>query len=458
MFDFNFISLLQTALSLLGALLAILLVILVHELGHFSVARWCGIKIQRFSIGFGKVLWKRKDKQGTEYTVCLLPLGGYVKMLGEGSEAVVVSDRTFAFNQKSLWARAAVVLAGPLVNFIFAIFLFWIVLQIGVEHVRPVIGQVATSSIAANAGLGAGDELKQVGSIKIQGWQSVLMALIFHLGDQDHLPVVVQTQQSVKTYQLALHDWVVNQDNPLLLESLGITPYQPKIPPIVAAVEPNSPAASLNLKAGDRIVGVNHKSMNDWIEITRFLQTHPDQSIVLGVQQGSAVRWQKVNLSHFKIAPNKIVGYLGVRVQAPEWPAEMKQWRQYSAWSALPAAIQQTRDLTFFNLVVLLKMLSAKISLHNLSGPISIFTTAGNAFKIGLTAYLSFIAFVSISLGFINLLPIPCLDGGHLMFFLVEGVRGRPLAERYQRLLMRIGLLCIVLLMTQAIINDLLRL
>ena len=460
MFDFSLISFLHTVLNLLGALAAILLVILLHELGHFSVARWCGIKIERFSIGFGKVLWSRKDRRGTEYALCLLPLGGYVKMLGEGSQDVAVDDRAFAFNQKNLWVRAAVVAAGPLVNFILAIFLFWVVFQIGVEHIRPVIGQVLPYSIAADAGLRSGDEFKEAGGWKVHNWQGVLMGLMIHLGEKDPLHVVVKSKrnQQLQVHSLNLQNWAIDPNSPQLFQSIGIVPYQPKITPIIANIEPHSPAASLNLHSGDLIVGVNYKRMNDWLELTQFLQKHPDQSILLGVQRQGRTQWLDVKLGHIDLGHDQITGYLGVRVQAPQWPKDMMQWRQYTPWAALPQAIEQTAELTSFNLIVLFKMFSAKISLHTLGGPISIFETAGDAFKMGLTAYLSFIAFVSVSLGFINLLPIPCLDGGYLFFYLIEGLFGRPIPERYQLLLMRLGLLFIILLMVQAFINDLQRL
>lgn len=460
MSHFDLFPFLQTALSLLAALLAILLVIVVHELGHFSVARWCGIKVHRFSIGFGKILWSRTDKQGTLYTFCLLPLGGYVKMLGEGHEAILEEEKAFAFNHKPLLVRAAVVFAGPFINFILAIFLFWIVFQVGVQHINPIIGKVVPHSIAAKAGLKAGDEIKQIGKLPVREWQTVLMSLLLHVGDQGSLNVVVQAKNSknLSTHTLNLNTWVIDEKNPQLFESLGLIPFQPKIKAIVGSVEPDSPAAQIGLLPGDQLLGFNHHYLDDWLAMVQFLQHHPDQKLVIGIERAHHRQWLKVQLGHMSLPNDQVGGYLGVRIQQPEWPLDVMQWKRYSFIGAFPQALAQTAELSLLNGIVLVKMLGAKLSLHSLGGPISIFESASHAFQIGLTAYLGFIAFVSISLGFINLLPIPCLDGGYLLFFLIEGIFRRPIPERYQIALMRLGLLLIVLLMTQAIINDVLRL
>jgi len=444
---------LSTALSLLAALLAILLVIVLHELGHFSVARACGIKIQRFSVGFGKVIWRRTDRRGTEYTLCILPLGGYVKMLGEGSESVGESDKAFAFNHKPLWMRALVVFAGPFVNFILAIFLFWVVFQLGITHIPPVIGEVIPHSIAADAGLKSGDEIKKMGQWPVYNWQSVAMHLMWNLGDENTLNVTVKAKQTkvLETRHLNLDSWSVDDENPQLFQSIGFLPFQPKIPPVILAIQSDSPAAHL-LKPGDKIVGINHQAMDDWFKVAQFLQEHPDQKIELSIERDHQIQTMDVYLSH-----RNAMGYLGVQVQQPQWPKSYSQEEHYSWLGAMSRAAAQTVELIAFNGIVLLKMVTGKLSLHSLSGPIAIFQTAGSAFKVGLSAYLGFIAFISVSLGFINLLPIPCLDGGYLFFFLIEALCGRPIPERYQQILLRLGLLFLVLLMTQAVMNDLLR-
>ncbi len=449
----------HSVVAILGALFAILLIIMIHELGHFWMARCCGIKILRFSIGFGKVLWERYDRQGTHYTLCLLPLGGYVKMLGEGHESIVPADQARAFNYKPLWARAAVVFAGPFINFVLAIFLFWIVFQLGVQHIRPVVGRVTPHSIAAEAGIRHGDEFKKIGSMNVNNWQSVLMAFLYHLGDQGELTVVLTPKNStvLRSHRLNLDMWVVNREDPQLFQSLGIWPYQPKVPAVVEGVEPNSPAALAGFKAQDQIIAINHHPMQDWFAVAQFLQQHPDQAIQVEVKRAGTVKSLRAHSTHLKMDHRKS-GYLGVRIQQPVWPAAMMEEKHYSFIKAIPKAAQQTWELILFNAIMLVKMLSAKISLHTLGGPISIFQTAGSASQLGLSAYLSFMAFVSVSLGFINLLPIPCLDGGYLLFFLIEAVLRKPIPERYQALLMRAGLLLIILLMTQAIINDVLKL
>ncbi len=447
-------GMLQGALAIFFSVLAILIVITIHELGHFAAARCCGVKIQRFSIGFGKTLLKWTDKKGTLYTLCLLPLGGYVKMLGEGQDPIPVHQRSHAFVSKSLLARSFIVMAGPLINFVLAIFLFWVIFQTGVQHIRPVIGSVIPHSIASQAGLKKGDELKAIGGFEIHGWQSVVMALMYHLGETSDLKVKVQRGKTSEDLRFDLNQWQFDRDDPQLMQSLGMTPFQPAFPPVIDKVLDESPAALGGLKMGDRILEINGHRMVDWFAVVNYLQAHPDQPLALKIQRNHRIQNLHISISHQGIKSN---GYLGVQVESPVWPNGMMEMINYTPITALPAAITQTRDLIAFNGIVLLKLASGKISLRTLSGPIAIFQTAGNASQLGWIAYLGFVAFVSLSLGFINLLPIPCLDGGHLLFYVFELVFRRPIPERYQIILMRFGVVMILLLMVQAIANDLIR-
>lgn len=446
-------------IAILGAILAIFSIIILHELGHFIVAKACGIKVLRFSIGFGKAIWKRTSKNGTEYVLAILPLGGYVKMLGEGEEATSPQDAHRAFNKKPLLSRMAVVAAGPVVNFILAIVAYWGVFLMGVVHVKPVIGQVVSGSIADQAGVKAGDELIRINGIRTRNWQRATMAIIMHLGDKGRLLLTVKPAAGAKLENRVLNllTWTVDRRSPEFFRSLGILPYQPQIRPIIAKAIAGSPAAKGGLQSGDRIVALNGRPVTHWASVVNAIRKRPNKVISVAIMRGRQHHTLQLKVGAVK-RDGREYGFLGIKSYPPRWPADMVQRDHYSIPHAWLAATKQTWRLTSFNFMVVVKMLSGKISLHSLGGPITVFQAAGKATTAGLQVYLGFLGFISLTIGFINLLPIPGLDGGHLLFQVIEGVFRRPVPERYQMLGLSIGMIFLVFLMVQATVNDVMRL
>ncbi len=376
-------------ISILAAILAIVVIILIHELGHFTVAKCLGVKVLKFSIGFGKALWSHKGKDGTEYVLAVLPLGGYVKMLGEGDEPVSEEDIGRAYNRKPLLSRMAIVVAGPLTNFLLAACIFWVIFMMGVTHIKPIIGAVVPNSIAAKAGIQPRSELVKIDGKRTYNWQRVLIALVSRMGDKDQMVVKAKPPSAAfaKTYYLQLTNWSINQRSPELLKSLGMSPYQPKISPVIARVIKNSPAEKGGLKAGDRILRLNGRKINDWLTFVKAIQAYPDKQVNLTIRRNHQQRLLKLRTGARSIR-GKQFGFLGVESQPPKWPPGMVQHIKYSVFSAWWPAISQVATLTAFNFLVLAKMLIGKISLLTLGGPITIFHTAGQASQMGLSVYL----------------------------------------------------------------------
>lgn len=443
----------ELLVTVIGAVLAVFLVIVIHESGHFFVAKAFGVKVLRFSIGFGKPLWSKVSKSGTEYVLAILPLGGYVKMLDDREVQVSQQESQYAYNHQPLLVRMAIVLAGPITNFLLAIVVFWIIFLMGVTYVKPIVGQVVPGSIADRSGIKQGDVIRSVQGKKVEQWQQVLTRLIEEMG-RSKLKIITQAPgQTPQEHNVSLHNWRLKDIEPDPLNSVGIIPFQPPIPAIVSKVVTNSPASRSGLQEGELIIEANGQPVQDWPALAEIIRTHPNQEISLTVQKADTVRHLKVQLDN-RSNKGQAVGYFGVEVKMPEWPADTLIKPHYSIISAWVPALQQAWYLTIFNGIVLAKMIGGKISLQTLGGPITIFRTAGAASQAGLKVYLGFIAFISVTLGFINILPIPGLDGGHFLFQIIEGIIRRPISERYQMLLLRLGIILIILLIAQGTIND----
>ncbi|MCH9770576.1 MAG: RIP metalloprotease RseP [Gammaproteobacteria bacterium] len=450
----------MSILSIIIAIFSIFAIVLIHELGHFSVARLCKVRVERFSVGFGKALWSYVSKKtGTEYRLAIIPFGGYVKMLGEDGTNVSASERQYAFDLQPVYKRAAIVIAGPLTNFILAIALFWMVFIHGVPHYAPVIGKVASHSIAARAGVNAGDEILQVNHQRTHSWQQVLMAVLKKAGSKGNLLLTLKTQDQPAAVirQLDLKTWHVDSRKPRFLRSLGITPYQPAWPAKVWKILPNSPLKKTALRVGDTIVGFNNKPTIDMLTLSQLIQKHPNQNVHLTVLRNNQHYQIKVRVGERKFGGHTY-GFLGFESHAPKWPAHMRRLLKYSPLAAIGPAVIKTWNLTKFNLVVLGKLLIGKVSLNSLGGPISIVQMAGSASMAGWFIYIGFIAFVSIAIGFLNLLPIPGLDGGHLLYLVIESIFRKPIPARYQLLGFKLGLGLLLFLMLYATINDIIRL
>lgn len=444
--------------NLAAFIIALGVLITVHEFGHFWVARRCGIRVERFSIGFGKALWRRFDKQGTEFIIALIPLGGYVKMLDERVEPVAPEMRHCAFNNKTVGQRAAVIAAGPIANFLFAIFAWWLVFIIGVPGVRPVVADIAPDSIAAQAQIAKGMELKAIDGIETPDWDAVRMALVAKIGDRQTIVTVApfgtnQRQDKI----LDLQRWAFEPDKQDPVASLGIQPRSAQIDTVLAEVQSNSAAQKAGLQAGDRIVKVDGQPLTQWMTFVNLVRDNPGKALVLDIErQGSPL---SVTLTPYtKSTKGKAEGFAGVVPKVIPLPDEYKTVRQYGPFAAIAEATDKTWQLMSLTVKMLGKLITGDVKLNNLSGPISIAQGAGMSAEFGLIYYLMFLALISVNLGIINLFPLPVLDGGHLLFLAIEKLKGGPVSERVQDFSYRIGSILLVLLMGLALFNDFSRL
>ncbi|MCD2357308.1 MULTISPECIES: sigma E protease regulator RseP [Pantoea] len=442
--------------SFFAFIVALGVLITVHEFGHFWVARRCGVKVERFSIGFGKALWQRRDRHGTEFVIALIPLGGYVKMLDERVESVPAELRHQAFNNKAVWQRASIIAAGPVANFIFAIFAYWVVFIHGVPGVRPVIGEILNGSVAAEAQITPGMELKAVDGIETPDWDAVRMALVGKIGDSSTTLTVARFgEDTTQQKQLDLRNWQFEPDKQDPVVALGIQPRGPQIETTLAEVQANSPASEAGLQAGDRIVKVDGQPLSQWQTFVTQVRDNPGKSMALEVDRGG----ESIALTMTPEAKNgSKAGFAGVIPRIVPLPEEYKTVRQYGAFAAIGEASVKTWQLMKLTVSMLGKLITGDVKLNNLSGPISIAQGAGLSAEYGLIYYLMFLALISVNLGIINLFPLPVLDGGHLLFLAIEKIKGGPVSERVQDFSYRIGSILLVLLMGLALFNDFSRL
>lgn len=443
----------------IGAFIVALgLLVAVHEFGHFWVARRCGVKVERFSIGFGKAIWRRLGKDGTEYVLALIPLGGYVKMLDGRVDELKPGEEAQAFNHKSVWARMAIVAAGPMANFVFALFAFWLMFMIGVPSVKPVVGEVRPASIVAEAGILPGMEIVGVGGEETGDWESVTYALISHLGDdsvQLKLKAANTSYAVDKTLQLA--GWKFDPDKESPIGSLGIVPLGGKVLPVVEAVVPSSASEKAGLQIGDCIKGVDGEAITEWAQFVERVQQSPAQPLQVTVERGGSEMTLTLTPDGKKVK-GQLVGFVGLSPQLVPLPDEYRTLLQYGPLQALWHGVQKTWSLITLTFDMIGKLIGGIVSLDNLSGPISIAKGAGSSADYGLVYFLGFLALISVNLGIINLFPLPVLDGGHLVYFLIEAITGKPVSEKIQEVGFRIGAAILMLLMGIALFNDFARL
>ncbi|KEY60155.1 sigma E protease regulator RseP [Serratia sp. DD3] len=445
--------------NLVAFIIALGILITVHEFGHFWVARRCGVRVERFSIGFGRALWSRTDRQGTEIVIAMIPLGGYVKMLDERAEPVAPELRHQAFNNKPIWQRAAIISAGPIANFLFAIFAYWIVFIIGVPSFRPVIGEIAPQSIAANAEISPGMELKSVDGIETPDWESVRLALVTKIGDaQTEVGVAPfgSSQAVIKT--LDLRHWSFEPDKEDPVRSLGMIPRGPQIESVLAQVQVGSAAQKAGLQVGDRIVKVDGQPLDRWETLVKQILNSPGKPLVLEIERSGNPLSLTLIPDTKSVGKDKSVGFAGIFPKVLPLPDEYKTIRQYGPFSALYQAGDKTWQLMHLTVSMLGKLITGDVKLNNLSGPISIAQGAGASAGVGFVYYMMFLALISVNLGIINLFPLPVLDGGHLLFLAIEKLKGGPVSERVQDYSYRIGSILLVLLMGLALFNDFSRL
>ncbi len=445
--------------SLLAFILAIGALVTVHEFGHYWVARRLGVKVLRFSIGFGNPLWQRTfGSDRTELVVAAIPLGGYVKMLDEREGEVMPNERHRAFNRQPLSTRVAVVVAGPLFNFMFAILVYWAMFVAGVPGLRPVVGDVHAGSVAAQAGILAGDEILTIDDQPTPTWEAAVMELLdAGLGEQSSIALTVRGNDgNERRLQAGLDDSGLLEKGGVL-ENFGVGLWQ--LPPVIDEIVPDGAAERAGLQGGDRIVAADGETVDSWNDWVEYVRERPEQTLQLIVLRGG-VEVPLTLVPARKRDAGQEIGFIGASVQLPDQEQRdtMRVVVRYGLLEAAPAALGKTWEVTTLTLRTLWKMLAGKASVENLSGPISIAQYAGQSATIGLAAFLGFLGIVSVSLGVLNLLPIPVLDGGHLLYYLVEFAKGSPVSEAAQLIGQKIGIAMLLALMSVAFYNDILRL
>jgi len=404
-------------------------------------------------------LVKWHDRKGTEYVIAAIPLGGYVKMLDEREGDVPPELADQSFNRKTVYQRIAIVIAGPVANFLLAIVFFWALAMLGSQQVRPVIGAVEPASIAQKAGLTAGQEIVEVDGEPVTGWSAVNLQLVRRLGESGTIALKVREQGSTvdSPRQLALDNWLKGADEPDPIKSLGIRPWRPALPPVLAELDPKGPAQAAGLKTGDRLLALDGQPLTEWQQVVDRVRERPEAKISLRVERDGAQMDVPLTLAT-RGEGNAAAGYLGAGVKGIDWPPEMLREVSYGPLAAVGEGAKRTWTMSVLTLDSLRKMLFGELSVKNLSGPITIAKVAGASAQSGIGDFLNFLAYLSISLGVLNLLPIPVLDGGHLLFYLIEWARGRPLSEKVQGWGVQIGISLVVGVMLLALVNDLGRL
>lgn len=445
----------------LGAFaLALGLLIVVHEAGHFALARWCGVKVLRFSVGFGKPLLScRFGRDQTELALAAFPLGGYVKMLDEREGEVEAAELPRAFNRQPVWKRFVIVLAGPLANFLLAIFMYWVLFVHGVEEPRPVLGKPAAQSMVELAGFKEGELVRSINGQVIASWQELRWELLQQAMAKSGVTLeVINNKQEISFRKLDLTSIDTSDLEGDILQQMGFRFFRPQLPPVVGKIVPGGVADLAGLREGDRILAIDGVSIASWTQVVTIIREAPGQSLRLDAdRQGKTF---SLSVTPAEVDDRgKRIGRIGIGVQeGADDRAALTTIVRYGPLESLAKAAGQTWETSVFSLTMLGRMIVGGVSWKNLSGPVTIADYAGQSAKLGLAYYIKFLALISISLGVLNLLPIPLLDGGHLMYYIVELIKGGPVSERVMEIGQQIGLALLAMLMAFALYNDINRL
>jgi regulator of sigma E protease len=445
---------------LLAFLVAIGILVAVHEYGHFWMARRVGIRVIRYSIGFGRPLWRRVDSQGTEFAISAIPLGGYVKLLDEREGPVADGDLSAAYNRKPVWQRVLVLLAGPFANFLFAVVAYWVIFVAGVPALKPVLGEVEPDSMAAHAGLVPGDEIVAVGQRPTNGREAVMLAILDRLMEGGTIDLEVRSPDgATRVAPLRIEGGSLPLTEPgALLPGLGMEFWYPAVPARIGKLLEGSPAERAGLRPDDLIVAVGDTPVNDFAALVKLVQPAAGRTLEFTVERAGerlvvpvAVEAQREN--------GRLIGRIGVQPSAPApVPEDMRTRERYGPLAAVGKAVGKTWDMSALTVRLLWNVATGDVSARNLSGPINIAEYAGFSARQGILAFLSFLSIVSVSLFVLNLLPIPILDGGQILYQLAELAKGRPLSERAQAVGQQIGIALLLVLMSFAFYNDISRL
>jgi regulator of sigma E protease len=462
-------NLIEITTSVLALLVTLGILVTVHEFGHFWVARRCGVKVLKFSIGFGKAVKTWVGKDGVEYVIAPIPLGGYVRMLGQedtsvaDAEAVPAEEQEKSFASKSVWQRMAISAAGPAANFLLAVVIFWIInIAFGTSGVAPVISSVTEGSVAERAGLVPGDEIIAIDGEPTLIWQQVALQLVGRMGESGSVTFSVRGPESVaaRDVNVPILSFMADSTDPRPLKALGIT--QVDIPAVIEKLVEGEAGAQAGLLAGDRIVRVAGKRIDGWTQWVEIIRASPELELEVEVERGNQLIGLRLTPALSELPDGSRIGIIGAYVQQVDYdelvPREMRREVKYNVLSAIVPAITETYEKSVFVLVSIKKMIVGLISVKNINGPITIAQVAGETASYGLNVYLGFLALLSISLGVMNLMPIPILDGGHILYNLIEIVTRRPVPEKVQSFGLQIGLLLISGIMMLAVYNDVARL
>jgi regulator of sigma E protease len=456
---------LQFVINLAAFIVAIGVLVAVHEFGHFWVARRLGIRVLRFSIGFGKPLYRRiigKDDP-VEFVVAAIPLGGYVKLLDEREGNVAERDLPRAFNRQPVWKRIATLLAGPAFNLIFAIALYWVLFTAGVPAIRPIIGEIAPDSIAQRAGLRYEDEIVQIGGKPTPTLEAATLTILEDLTDDGTIRMRVRgVDGSERDLSLVVGERSRSLTQPdALLPGLGFDIWRPRVKPVIGLVTAGSAGERAGLKVDDEILAIDGVPLQHFQQLVNRVKPNPGRTVTLEVRRGGAVRDIQVKIGEDTKGGRK-TGLIGIapkdqRIPTGRTVEDMQTLQKYGVISAVGEAAAKTWDTSIFTLRIVGRIVTGDVSLQAISGPISIAETTGFAARLGWRPFLNMLALISISLGVLNLLPIPILDGGQVVYQLAELVKGRPVSERAQLLGQQIGIAMLILMMTLAFYNDIAR-
>jgi regulator of sigma E protease len=442
-------------INLLSFIVAISVLVAIHEYGHYIVGRWAGMKVLRFSIGFGTPIWSRRGgKDDTEYCVAAIPLGGYVRFLDSREGPVDPEDEGRAFNQRPIPHRIAVLLAGPFFNFLFAIFAYWIIFMPGVTVLKPAVGEIIPGSYADQAGLEFGDKILAVGDKTVKDWEGALVAILDSMVASGQVPLSLEDVNGrQRRAVIDVGDDAARLTEPgILFDGLGFGVWQP--PAIIKTLTPGEAAEYSGLRPGDRVIGVNDESIGSWYELQMAVRSRPGQAVTVDYERIGEVGSVDITLGETGEGEERR-GVIGIEVE--NFVDDYYFTRTYSPLESMSAAIAKTWTSTLFTIRMLGRMVTGDVSIKNISGPINIAQFAGESAERGPSYFLGFLAIISISLGVLNLLPIPVLDGGQIVYQVAELLKGSPLTERAQILGQQIGILALLLLMSFAFYNDIAR-
>ena len=446
--------------NILSFVIAIAILVAVHEWGHYIVARLAGVKVLRFSIGFGRPLWiKKYSPDQTEFCISAIPIGGYVKLLDERDCAVSLVEQKRAFNRQSIPVKTAVLVAGPLLNFLFAIGAYWCMYMVGVPGLKPVIGVVEPASIASRAGVIAGDEINAVGGRVVATWEGAVLEILGQMLDEGDIELQV-TGQDGSQRLVVMH--AAGRESELtepgqLFTGLGISPWSPVVPAVIDKLTPGGPAEQAGLISGDEVIAADNEPISSWTEWVQFIRMRPEQTMTATILRDGHETQFEIQIGVAE-DDGESIGRIGASVLiVDDLMAGMRAEQRYGVIAAFSVAVTKTWDMIALTVRMLASMVTGGVSVKNISGPINIAQFAGQSASIGPVAFLSFLAIVSISLGILNLLPIPMLDGGQIAYQMIEAMKGNPISERTQIFGQQMGIIFLLLLMSFAFYNDLTR-